>query len=660
MTPTAPTAPRPKLTREQEWQRPQYRELLIEKAAEGAEGQDPNRIALCFSSEDPYERRWGFEILDHAPAMVDLSRLQNAAPFLLGHSWDERYEEMVLGVLEKVRVDVDHRGRCDVRFSQNDRPQRILKDIKDGIRPKISVAYTYTADPREMKPEEMSEDLKAKCLAAGKKAYRCAWAPYEVSSVAVAADDTVGVGRAQEQEPTPSPSPQEVRMDPKNTPPSAEELARQQAERKATIEAIGKKYAGRIRGGEKAMDTLVKDAIELEQPIELFRGMVFQRVNDDEPLETPDSFIDMPQAELKRYSISRAILAMIHPNQESLEFQGRKIDLGLEREASAAVAKNRGVTPRGIYVPYDVQARRPEVPAEVTRELASILARHHINPTRVLRDLTVGSATAGGNLVGTNLLGGSFIDLLRNKALAFKLGVPFMGGLRENVAIPKQTGASTAYWVSETGDVTESAMTFGQVTLSPKHIGALIEFTRQLLIQSNPAIDLLVTRDIVRVLGLGIDKAFFHGSGLSNQPTGLAGTDGIGTVDGASFGWPQAVEFETDVEEANADEGTLAYVTRPSVKGALKTRAKEAGYPVYLVEKGELNGYPLYVSNQIEAAHIFFGDFAQGIIGGFGSLDLYEDRATKSASGGYRIVGLQSVDIGIRQPGAFSVCENFS
>ncbi|MBW1729813.1 MAG: phage major capsid protein [Deltaproteobacteria bacterium] len=43
-----------------------------------------------------------------------------------------------------------------------------------------------------------------------------------------------------------------------------------------------------------------------------------------------------------------------------------------------------------------------------------------------------------------------------------------LDGLVGDIAIPKQTGAATAYWVAEHEEITESEQTFEQIQIVPK------------------------------------------------------------------------------------------------------------------------------------------------------------------------------------------------
>jgi len=99
----------------------------------------------------------------------------------------------------------------------------------------------------------------------------------------------------------------------------------------------------------------------------------------------------------------------------------------------------------------------------------------------LMRDLTVGAPTGGGNLVATDLMSSDFITLLRNRLVLGQLGAKVLADLNGNIAIPSQTGGASTYWVTEGNAVTESQATFGQVALSPKTVGMFTDYTRRLL-----------------------------------------------------------------------------------------------------------------------------------------------------------------------------------
>lgn len=112
------------------------------------------------------------------------------------------------------------------------------------------------------------------------------------------------------------------------------------------------------------------------------------------------------------------------------------------------------------------------------------------------------------------------------------------------------------------------------MTLSPKTLGAYTDISRKLLLQSSIDVESFVRDDLATVLGLEIDRVAINGSGSSNQPTGILQTSGIGSVAGGTNGaapsYANIIDLESQVAVANADVGSLSYLTNPKVRGKLK------------------------------------------------------------------------------------------
>lgn len=62
--------------------------LFREFAIKSAEKNDSREISLSFSSEEPYDRWWGAEVLLHEPDAVDLTRLKEIGVLLWNHNTD--------------------------------------------------------------------------------------------------------------------------------------------------------------------------------------------------------------------------------------------------------------------------------------------------------------------------------------------------------------------------------------------------------------------------------------------------------------------------------------------------------------------------------------------------------------------------------------------
>jgi HK97 family phage major capsid protein/HK97 family phage prohead protease len=554
-----------------------------------------------FSSEFPVSRYFGNEILSHEMKAADLSRLNDGAPLLFNHNPDR-----VIGVVEKAYIDGNkRRGYARVRFSRNAFAQEILSDVKDGVLRNVS--FGYSIDKME---ERGSGDFVA-----------TAWSPYEISVVSVPADPGVGIGRSfKTDKPAASAAPSH---DPiplmENTAPDLAVVRAEAVEaertRIAEISALCSTHQ---------MTDLGRQLVESGRSIDEARAAVLDKLNiPQETVNMSAAEIGLTAQESRKFSFLRAINYLANPTDRSAREAA-----AFEIEASDAAAAKLGRQSRGITIPQDV----------------------------LRRDLNVGTASAGGNLVATELDAGSFIDLLRNASALDQAGATVLTGLTGNVAIPRQSGAGTAYWVAESGAPTESQQSIDQVSLTPKTVAAFTDYSRRLMLQSSIDVENMIRTDLATVLALKIDLSGLYGTGSNSEPLGLKLTTGIGTenFDADAPTFAEVVALESDVATANALMGSPVYLMNAAMRGNLKTTKKDAGSGIFIMENGEVNGYPGVLSNQVAANDLWFGNFADLIIGYFSGLDLMVDPYTHSTSGTIRVVAMQDVDIAVRHPESFT------
>lgn len=637
---------------------------LNEKAARAAAFEtraidlETRTVELAFATEAPYERWYGYEILDCTVASVDLSRLIASGPLLMDHDPCDQ-----VGVIESVRIDADRVCRAVVRFSQSARGQEIFQDVVDGIRKNVSVGYMVNAAVLV----GMMDDIET---------YRItSWTPYEISLVSCPADIQAGVGRSNKacelkrDDALTSTDP----MDPNGESETESEgedcitvtstttvciptggTMTEKTPQPVDVQAIEngvreaeKSRIAEIRTlGEKAAHLggrdLALEMISAGRSVDDMKDALLERMPDMSKRAMGDApaTIGMSTQEIRKYSLVRLLNALAHPKdlraQEAAAF---------ELDCARAAADIAVRAPRGALVPFDVLGGK--------------------------RDLTVGTNSAGGYTVATDLLAQDFIELLRNAMVLPSLGARMLTGLVGNIAIPRLSGASTAYWVSESSAPTESQQTFDQVTMSPKTVGAFTDISRKLLLQSSLDIEAMVRQDLATVLGLAIQQAAINGSGTAPTPRGILNTSGIGNAssagaDGTAPTWAQIVNLESLVAAANADVGTLAYLTNAKVRGKLKGTFTNATYgeqPVWGMDS-MVNGYNAAVTNAVPSdltkgsgtalSAIIFGNFADLLIGMWGGLDLTVDPYSNSTSGTLRIVALQDVDVAVRHAASFA------
>jgi HK97 family phage major capsid protein len=243
------------------------------------------------------------------------------------------------------------------------------------------------------------------------------------------------------------------------------------------------------------------------------------------------------------------------------------------------------------------------------------------------------------------------------------MGATTMPGLVGSVSIPKQLTSATGYWFTdETGTATESNLTFGQLTLTPKTVGGYVELSRQLLLQSTPNAEGIVNADLARVIALAVDSAAIAGPGTGGQPLGVAKTTGVGTANptaGSAVVYPDMIRFQTTVANSNAMLPGFAYVTTPTVAGILmgKPRFTNSDTPIWggTILDGTVVGAPAMTSLQVGSGTMIGGDWSQVVIGEWGTLEIEANPYAQFQAGIVGVRALYTVDIGVRYAAAFAV-----
>ena len=627
---------------------------------------DSRTIEFSFSSEIELERWPGVvEVLSHEPGAVDLTRLLNGAQLLFNHDPDK-----YIGVVESASISPDRKGRCTVRFSENECGEKVWKDVQAGILRNVSVGYRI----HEVKiTEERANGLEINTV--GK------WEPYEVSIVTIPADVSVGIGRnirslfSNSQRISDNQNimnrtqmlaalrARGLTVDESITdealtslvtrnlsePPAAPPAPRTQIEvvadrshgantereRVNVILAAGRTYKA---------DELAQAAIAEGHSIDQFRATLLETV-DKRNLAVVDGTrpIGLTDKEARGFSFVKLMRALSAPSEDRRRYiEDAKFELEA-CEAAGDQISHRSL--KGTAIPTDVLMAPMQ-----QRDVVSMKTG-------------VGFTGTAGATMQTTLLSSSFIDLLYNKTTILQLGTE-LGGLVGNLDIPKQIAGTTAYWLGEDDPSTSlEDIEFGLVQLQPKTVANMGEVTRKGLMQSSISMEALFRNDLATGLGLEIDRAGFYGLATANQPRGLKLLAGLNTANWTAANAPtfaELVAMETAIAAGNAEAGGMAYVMNPTMRGYLKTSQKFAatnGQAIW--EPGNtVNGYRTETTNQIATGDIFFGNFADLLIGMWGGLDITVDPYTHSAKGRIRYTCFQDVDFAHRRTQSFAFRRN--
>lgn len=569
---------------------------------------DNRTVSLAFSSENPVVRNIGGqeynEILLHNPENISLERLQNKAALLFNHDFDNH-----IGVIESASIDSDHIGRALVRFSSVGIGAEKYEMVREGTLSKVSVGYSI-----------LDYRIEGDNLLVTK------WEPYEISMVSVPADDQVGIGRSLEEEKDESAHDQtstEITGD--GTEPTTEE-----------IQVTEREEAERAQEPEEVHET---DSINNTEQKD-FNSEPEQEVQAEDESDEKTRI-----AEIKAISRTFNINA---------EITNSAISTGLSIDAFKRQVMNK----------QTIIKEDKKMEFSLNSLIRSIMdgdktGIEYGNKGVIVRDADFVNAVRAGvtttsakDVIHTDVLYGSFIDVLRAESVLKNFPVQMYTGLTSEIALPKLSGDFTAGFgfISENGVSPEVDANFESVVMKPKTFTGSVPLSRS-VVKSCPQIEQIVTQAIVAGSAERLETLIMQGIVAAAQAAGK-----VQTVD--------AYDYATIVAAQGAlgDEGVLfssiSAVMSPQTKATLRATLRGTNTAaVYLFDDGDLCGVPAYDSKVLAGQDfIILGDFSKVAIAQWGdALELDMDDTTNRNRGSVIARVWADLDFVLTNPEAFRV-----
>jgi HK97 family phage major capsid protein len=298
-----------------------------------------------------------------------------------------------------------------------------------------------------------------------------------------------------------------------------------------------------------------------------------------------------------------------------------------------------------------------------------LLADPYVRPDTLVRDLSKGTLSAGGALVGASMA--PVADMLRPWSILANAGVTVVqeaalaagGG---DIPIPSVSSSSSAYWqTSEAADMTQGDPALTKATLSAKSGYVFTRFSRLLARQSDVA-DALLQRELLSSIGVLIDKAILSGSGASGQPRGIANTVGIAAASGA-FSGASALNMEETAAVNGGQDAMIGFVATPAVRKMLKQRSVDAGGVLEQLWKSDPAGDRIvgrsgYVASYATASTIVAGPWNDAVFSLWGvpMLELNPYGGDNFKKGMIEARMVADCDVAILTPAAWTVHSSVS
>lgn len=380
---------------------------------------------------------------------------------------------------------------------------------------------------------------------------------------------------------------------------------------------------GRMRAADQAQDQAAFDAANSElQAIDtrIARTRALEAAERAQAGEPISGDAQLASEVRNRYSLTRALA----------NAAGLPVDAGFEREVQGEIARRTGRSPQGFFVPAEALEQR------------------------------VLTSTAGAELIPTDHRPELYIPALTAASVVRMMGATVLSGLTGNVSIPRETASPTAGFVADNAALSSTDADFDAVTLSPKHVGALSEWSRNMLLQSSPDVEALLRQMLARNLALAIDRAAIKGGG-TNEPKGVLTTVGIQTQAYATSLFNTNAEMIAKADIANVGAARRGFLSSNTVKKIAMKAQDAQKLPVGVATI--FHGEPVTFSNQVpenlggttDEFGLIYGDWSELTIGVWSEIDVLVNpyEATAYSKGNVSIRAMATVDFAVRHPASF-------
>ncbi|WP_282030078.1 phage major capsid protein [Escherichia coli] len=641
---------------------------------------DQYEFEIAFSSTQPYQRQFWDEqnqemvvldeILVHTPEAVDLSRLNNNAPLLFNHNFDNH-----IGVVCDARIDADNVGRALVKFSKHGTLANDIRNkVIEGTMEKISVGYDI---------KEYHIDYAKSQLIVSK------WIPHEISWVTVPADDSVGLNRSlntitvnlgakrdmtkeqieeikEEQE---SAQVEETPVE-ENKESEVEETQERQVEENEENENLedGKDAehpesvdddSSTVREAEEVKEEREAAPVEEEKTEEVaerseedeeeIRAIARELNIDDEELKRALAIKDMTPEAFRTKALNNITNAQRNNEQIKDSKMEKTFDLNNVIRSlvdGAALGANEAE--------YSAMAAGAAMQRGRAARGGSVFV-----PAAALRAASEGNTKATLTAVtDEKLLTESYVEMLLPQSVLGRLGVTVLSGLNSPIAVPKMTASSVDAFgfVDENGSAPESKATFENVKMAPKTFAGGNPISRQSL-KTVPNIATLITDHINKAVRIKLEQLILSDKDNTRGPKGLVKqlVDGGRVEKKAAFSYKDFLKEIAKLTDAGVPAQAIKFAMSGATAAELESTLKDNGVSGYIIENGKLAGYDVVTSGVIPADHIVLGDFSGIMIGEWGGLELDMDDTTYRAQSAIVPRIWVDLDFTVVQPEALKV-----
>lgn len=508
-----------------------------------------------------------------------------------------------IGIVEDIRF-VGKKLMAKIRFANDEYSQMLKEDVKDKIRQNLSIGYQIL-DYYYENGKKMVNKFKI----------------HEVSVVGIPADPNSGFGRN-----TNLSYALRNATFKKGKTMNEEKMSRSES-RKIREEISEIRDLGKMHNMSDEADDFIANGNSLEQ----FRSYVLKNIKNSEPLDLPSTINQAPAYNKgygENYSLNNAIKGCLDPKHRGFEFE---VSQDLQRNQEL---KNE----HGVIVPTE-----------------QVLGQ---------RTMTVGNLAGNVSDISDSA---KLIPFVQRKGVYASIGLTEFSGMSSDVKIPRGTSVATASFLSLDGatDITEGTPTMDSVSMSPTSLACFSEVSHKLILQSSVDMENYLRTLMSESIANKLDLAVIHGSGASNQPTGMLNATGINTETyTTAIAYSDLANALSKLASDSIPLNGLSWVVHPDEYASLQVKDKGTDTGQFLLETGVSNdinqvgtmlGYPVYVSEHVPTGEVLLARGQHSALGFFGGLELDVNPYQDFAKGSIGIRAIQDFDFQVLN--ANSICK---
>lgn len=377
-----------------------------------------------------------------------------------------------------------------------------------------------------------------------------------------------------------------------------------------------------------------------------------------ELVEKEDSSDDAPadggDSNAQHVDVS-AEFASVKADIQALDGRIERLETALREDASSASDDtsdgDKSMTPRpnkGGFrgAPASAAPDKPDVGLRVARFLIGVrhagwngqnyakaaeFIQNRFNDSTVAKALNTLVVGEGGALIPQDFLA-DLIELLRANTVFRAAGPTTLSMPMGNLTIPRLAGGATAAYQGELDDIALTEEVFDDVNLVAKKLTAMVPVSNDLLRRAPIGVDGIVRDDLVQTIAHREDLAFLRGDGTGKSPVGLKSlclpANKIALPAIAAGAPLDSIVAAISTAILTLQQGMSrmikpVWIMAPSIARFIAAGRDSVGGFYYKDEiaKGTLEGYPVYISQQIPTnlgagtgSEIYFVDMADVIL----------------------------------------------